>query len=334
MAQAGIHAYPAAGAPGWSWVKRRQSVLSHPRTSDISAANRREAARACGIPRAEVLFCAADSDGRAHGPDDCGPAKDEAFGKAAAPFPVALPRRTLGGPADWLHRWQPMLNEVRLELTRAQVLTFRRQVGALEKRLPQGESALRHAAWAGLQDSMPRAALLSIHARVEKTEPSTWQDPSLVQIWGPRFNVFVVARRDLAAFSLGTLPDDAKGRARAQDLADRLETVLAGGRMLDGDAGRALGVHPNRLRYAAATGPDQVGWCPAADHLDGAGPRDGRSRGSPRTRSPIPAHLWAHNAGGIRSVGGNRPSPRRRGVLFAARIAHAGADTDRRRMDP
>ena len=207
-----------------------------------------------------MLFCAADSDGRAHGPDACGPAKDEAFGKAAAPFPVALPRRTLGGPADWLHRWQPMLNEVRLELTRAQVLAFRRQVGALEKRLPQGESALRHAAWAGLQDSMPRAALLSIHARVEKTEPSTWQDPSLVQIWGPRFNVFVVARRDLAAFSLGTLPDDAKGRARAQDLADRLETVLAGGRMLYGDAGRALGVHPNRLRYAATTGRVLIRW--------------------------------------------------------------------------
>ena len=51
------------------------------------------------------------------------------------------------------------------------------------------------AAWAGLQDSMPRAALLSIHARVEDAEPSTWEDPSLVQLWGPRFSVFVVAAR-------------------------------------------------------------------------------------------------------------------------------------------
>ena len=45
---------------------------------------------------------------------------------------------------------------------------------------------------------MPRAALLSIHARVAGTESSTWEDPSLVQLWGPRFNVFVVAARDLA----------------------------------------------------------------------------------------------------------------------------------------
>jgi hypothetical protein len=59
---------------------------------------------------------------------------------------------------------------------------------------------------------MPRAALLSIHARVEGTEPSTWEDPSLVQLWGPRYSVFVVPERDLALFSLGTLSDDAKDR--------------------------------------------------------------------------------------------------------------------------
>jgi hypothetical protein len=107
---------------------------------------------------------------------------------------------------------------------------------------------------------MPRAALLSIHARVEGTEPSTWQDPSLVQLWGPRFNVFVVAARDLAVFSLGTLPDDAKGRRRAEDLAARLNGVLGAGRMTYGEAGLALGVHHNRLRYAAATGTVLIRW--------------------------------------------------------------------------
>jgi len=107
---------------------------------------------------------------------------------------------------------------------------------------------------------MPRAALLSIHARVEGIEPSTWEDPSLVQIWGPRFSVFVVAERDLAVFSLGTLPDDAKGRERAGDLACRLKAILAGGRMTYGEAGRALGVHPNSLRYAAATGTVLIRW--------------------------------------------------------------------------
>jgi len=107
---------------------------------------------------------------------------------------------------------------------------------------------------------MPRAALLSIHARVEGTEPSTWEDPSLVQLWGPRFNVFVVAARDLAVFSLGTLPDEAKGRRRAQDLAARLNAILGGARMSYGQAGGALGVHPNRLRYAAATGTVLIRW--------------------------------------------------------------------------
>ena len=107
---------------------------------------------------------------------------------------------------------------------------------------------------------MPRAALLSIHARVEATHSSTWEHPSLVQLWGPRFNVFVVAARDLAVFSLGTLPDDVKGRRRAEDLAARLYSFLGGARMSYWEAGRAIGVHPNSLRYAAATGTVLIRW--------------------------------------------------------------------------
>jgi hypothetical protein len=148
----------------------------------------------------------------------------------------------------------------RLDLTRTQILAFRRHVGALDERLPAGPRSLRRAAWAGLQDSMPRAALLSIHARVEGTEPSTWEDPSLVQLWGPRFSAYVVATRDLAVFSLGRLPDDAKGRRVAEDLAARLHAFLGGKRMTYGEAGRALGEHPNRLRYAAPTGTVVMRW--------------------------------------------------------------------------
>jgi hypothetical protein len=107
---------------------------------------------------------------------------------------------------------------------------------------------------------MPRAALLSIHARVEGTDPSTWEDPSLVQLWGPRFNVFVVASRDLPVFSLGTLPDDVNRRRRAEDLAARLHAFLGGARMSYWEAGRALGVHPNSLRYAAPTGTVLIRW--------------------------------------------------------------------------
>src|SRR6516162_8959924 len=148
----------------------------------------------------------------------------------------------------------------RLGLTRSRILAFRRRAGALEERLSPGQDSLRRAAWAGLQDSMPRAALLSIHARVAGTQPSTWEDPSLVQLWGPRFSVFVVAARDLAVFSLGTLPDDAKGRQRATDLAARLSALLGGTPMPYGEAGLALGVHHGSLRYAAATGTVLIRW--------------------------------------------------------------------------
>jgi hypothetical protein len=148
----------------------------------------------------------------------------------------------------------------RLGLTRAQILAFRRHVGALDERLPRGRRSLRRAAWAGLQDSMPRAALLSIHARVEGTQSSTWEDPSLVQLWGPRYSTYVVAARDLAVFSLGRLPDDAGSRQVAEDLAARLHAFLGGARMTYGEAGRALGEHPNRLRYAAPTGTVVIRW--------------------------------------------------------------------------
>jgi hypothetical protein len=148
-----------------------------------------------------------------------------------------------------------------LKLTRSEILAFRRRAAALDERLPRGQPALRRAAWAGLQDSMPRAALLSIHARMAGAEPTTWEDPSLVQVWGPRFNAYVVARRDLAVFTLGRLPDEASPLARAQDTAARLAAALAGTRMTQGAAARAMGKgDPNRLRYAAPTGTVLIRW--------------------------------------------------------------------------
>jgi hypothetical protein len=107
---------------------------------------------------------------------------------------------------------------------------------------------------------MPRAALLSIHARVAGAHPSIWEDPSLVQLWGPRFSTYVVPARDRALFSLGRLPDDARGRRVADDVADRLHAFLDGRRMTDREAGRALGEHPNRFRYAAPTGTVLIRW--------------------------------------------------------------------------
>src|SRR5215212_6297078 len=130
----------------------------------------------------------------------------------------------------------------RLRITRDQTLAFRRRVSALDERMPMGAQSLRRAAWAGLQDSMPRAAVLSLHARIHEVEPSTWEDPSLAQLWGPRYNVYVVARRDFALFSLARLPEDAKSRARAERMAEQVHAHLAGRRMTDREVASALGV--------------------------------------------------------------------------------------------
>jgi Winged helix DNA-binding domain len=147
-----------------------------------------------------------------------------------------------------------------LRVTRAQILAFRRRIAALDQRLPVGRASLRQAAWAGIQDSMPRAALLSIHGRIERVTSSIWEDASLVQVWGPRFHVYVVAARDLAVFTLGRLPDDGKIRDRAEDLAARLHDFLGDRQMRYDDAGQALGTHGNNLRYAALTGTLAIRW--------------------------------------------------------------------------
>lgn len=147
-----------------------------------------------------------------------------------------------------------------LQLTRDQVLAGRRRIGSLDERLEPGPQSLQQAAWAGLQDSMPRAALLSLHARVNGTTSSALEDPRLVQLWGPRFSVFVVSATDRAVFSLGLLPDSSKGRRRAEHLASRLREITADRAMSLVEAGRALGVHPNTFRYAAATGTVLIQW--------------------------------------------------------------------------
>src|SRR5262245_11912091 len=147
----------------------------------------------------------------------------------------------------------------RLELTRKQILAFRRRVGGLEARAPMSKDSLRRAAWAGLQDSMPRAALLSLHARVEDVEPTSWDHPSLIQLWGPRYSTYVVPKRDFALFSLGRLPEPGKGRERAEQNAERMRAGLDGGRMTDRALGRKIGLG-NAMRYGGATGTIAIRW--------------------------------------------------------------------------
>lgn len=150
----------------------------------------------------------------------------------------------------------------RLAVTREQVVAHRLAVNGLDERAPPGSFAA--AAPAGLQDSMPRAAVLSLHARVADVPTDVWSDRRLVQLWGPRYSVFAVARDDRAVFTLGRLPSDEGRRRRAEGTLARLARVLGDREMDYAEAGRALGVHPNSLRYAAPTGQVLLRWDGAA----------------------------------------------------------------------
>src|SRR6266508_813976 len=147
-----------------------------------------------------------------------------------------------------------------LDVTREQIIAFRRRTGALDERLPPGPASLGRAAWAGLQDSVPRSASHSLHARVAATAPDAWEDPSLVQAWGLRYTAYVVPAGDHAPFTLGRLPDEGRTRRVAEDLAARLHAYLKGRRLDANEAGRGLGIHPNALRYAAMTGTVLIRW--------------------------------------------------------------------------
>jgi hypothetical protein len=105
---------------------------------------------------------------------------------------------------------------------------------------------------------MPRAALLQLHARVAGMNASSWEDPALVQVWGPRFSTYVVPARDHAIFTLARIPDSGRIRERALDLADRLERFLAGRRLTERDAARGIGA--GGLRYATLTGRILIRW--------------------------------------------------------------------------
>ncbi|MBO0681793.1 MAG: winged helix DNA-binding domain-containing protein [Candidatus Dormibacteraeota bacterium] len=104
-----------------------------------------------------------------------------------------------------------------LQVDLARVLAFRSRATHLDQRLPAGSHV--EAARGGLQDTVPRAALAALHARVERVEPDSWEVPDLCQVWF-RWADYVVPRQDFAVFTLGALP-------RAADRAQALRVVAS-----------------------------------------------------------------------------------------------------------
>jgi hypothetical protein len=132
----------------------------------------------------------------------------------------------------------------------------------LDERLGADEHAV--AAAAGLQDSAPRSALLSLHARMRGVEPDSWEHPSLVQTWF-RWADFVVPRADFGLFTRGAMPRDPEAARELEAFAESVVRVLDGSARrtrevadeLGGADARAAG---HSLRVAAVTGRYRIRW--------------------------------------------------------------------------
>ena len=153
---------------------------------------------------------------------------------------------------------------------------------------------------------MPRAAVLSIHARVTGTGrrlrgplPRPGLGSALQRVRrcgaGPcRVHARAAARR--------------RRLRRAQDMADRLEAFLGGRRMPYEQAGRGDGPEPERapIRRADRTGADPLGRGAIADDLDGAAAGGWSARRTPRTRAPVSPRPRAEPSGRVRGLGGDQ----------------------------
>src|SRR6266581_759978 len=145
-------------------------------------------------------------------------------------------------------------------ITREKVLGFRQRATHLHTRLPRGR--LVEAAFAGLQDSAPRSAVLALHARVKDVSPSAWKDPRFVQVWGPRGAVYVVPGQDVAVFTLGRFPRNPVLGAAVKAATEKARSAFRArqARPERHLSDRAAGVNFRELRIASMTGAVRIVW--------------------------------------------------------------------------
>jgi hypothetical protein len=146
-----------------------------------------------------------------------------------------------------------------LHVAREHVLRYRARVSHLDRKLPPGSFA--KAAWGGLQDSVPRAGVISLHARVKVTKPDSWEDPSVVQIWFRGGADYIVPREDAGVFTLGSSPRDAERLAELDRLADDIHRVTDGRTLIVNEVSKLLGdAHQTSLRVSGLTGRVHIRW--------------------------------------------------------------------------
>jgi hypothetical protein len=156
--------------------------------------------------------------------------------------------------------WRPLRHtrHVTTRVSRDQILRYRARVMHLDQRLPAGSFAA--AAWGGLQDSIPRSGVLSLHARVEGTLPDSWEDPSVAQVWF-RGSDYIVPRADAGIFTIGSSPRDSERVKTLDRLADRIHRVTGGRTMTVREVTELLRLaHPTNLRDVTLTGRVHIRW--------------------------------------------------------------------------
>ncbi len=148
-------------------------------------------------------------------------------------------------------------------VSRDRVLAFRLQASHLDHKLTaraDRPSVFEQASAGGLQDSAPRAAVISLHARVEDVRPHSWEHESLVQIWGPRGADYVVPRSDVGVFTLGRLPRDDAQRNALERIADDIHRVTNGRMTPTRDVSAALPELGHLIRASSITGRVNIRW--------------------------------------------------------------------------
>ncbi|MGH3426353.1 MAG: DNA glycosylase AlkZ-like family protein [Mycobacteriales bacterium] len=145
------------------------------------------------------------------------------------------------------------------EVSAPAVFALRLRTQHLLKRLPR--HSIVAASFGGLQDSAPRSAVTSLHARTHEVEPNDWDHPDLVQVWGPREAVYVVPKADRAVFTLGRLPRAPDAQVKLERILDRARRVVGAGPHRIRDIANVLGRdHALRLRWASPSGCIDIRW--------------------------------------------------------------------------
>ena len=174
-----------------------------------------------------------------------------------------------------------------------QILAFRRRVGPLDERMPKAPGPCDGRRWPACRTAC-RGRRCSPCTRASTASPSTWEHPRSHSS-GARYSSYVVPKRDFALFSLGRLPDNAKGRHRAERMAAAAPRPSRRRQMTDREA---LAHSASATRSGTPRRPAR--WRSAGRarvrRRSGRSPRPGSTRPTPaRARSTLSPRLRARD---------------------------------------